>query len=316
MAEQIHPIDSLAVNDKLVSFYLVKESTLKQGANGPYLDLTLSDSTGTINAKIWQCDPEDANVYGRGTLVKVKATVAEFRGKLQMNIGQIRPATPEDGMAVESFVASAPIEGQAMYDRVLAYAGDIEDSDIRMVVMHFLKANAEELLYYPAAKSFHHAVRGGLLYHMLRMLDMAKATAQVYESLNRDLLYAGVILHDMEKTSELISDKLGLAEYSLEGEMLGHLVMGVKKIDRVCRELKVPEEKSLILQHLVLSHHHKAEYGSPKPPMIPEGEILHHIDMIDARQYSFEKALKETPAGQMSDRVYQLDQRRVYHYED
>lgn len=314
MEEVSAPIKGLEVNSKIVSFYLVKEVLLKKGANGPYLDITLSDNTGNINAKLWQCDPEAANLYAKGSLVKVKASVTEYRGKLQMNIGQIRLATNEDAVKIENFVEAAPIDAQTMYDTVSRYAGEIEDQDIRKLVEYFLEKNKEKLLYYPAAKSFHHAIRSGLLFHMVRMLELSGAVATVYPNLNRDLLYAGVILHDMEKTSELISDTLALAEYSVEGEMLGHLVMGVKKIDLACRELKIPEEKSLILQHMVLSHHQKTEYGSPKPPMIPEAEMLHYIDMMDARQYSFEKALRDTTPGEMTERIYELDNRRIYHY--
>jgi len=125
-----------------------------------------------------------------------------------------------------------------------------------------------------------------------------------------------VILHDMEKIHELDADEMGLAEYTVEGEMLGHLVMGVKKIDAAARELGISEEKSLVLEHMVLAHHQKMEYGSPKPPMIPEAELLHYIDMIDARMYTFEETLGSLDPKSMSDRLFALDNRRVYRYDD
>ncbi|QRN86757.1 HD domain-containing protein [Clostridia bacterium] len=307
-------ISDLKTNQEVIGYYLVKEMTLKEGANGCYLDITLSDPTGVINAKVWKCDPKDANKYRKGTLVKVMARIAEFRGKAQMNIVKIRKANEEDGVKVEDFVAAAPFSGKDMYESVTEFARKIEDPDIRKVCFNFLESNRKELMYYPAAKAMHHAIRSGLLYHVLRMLQVAEGVSKVYTNLDRDLLFAGVILHDIEKVGELSSDELGLAEYTLEGELLGHLVMGVKNIEKYCDEANIPKEKSLVLQHMVLSHHQRPEYGSPKMPMIPEAEMLHYIDMMDARLYSFEDALKDVEPGEMSERVFSLDNRRVYRY--
>ncbi len=308
-------VKDLEVNQDLIGYYLVKDILLKEGANGCYLDMIFADQTGVVNAKLWQCDPKDGDRFVRGSLVKIMGRVAEYRGKLQLNVAKIRLTTKEDGVNIEDYVSSAPLNAEDMLTVVREYAQSIEDADIKKVVLHFLQKNQKKLLYYPAAKSMHHAIRGGLLYHLLRMLQLAEAVAEVYPLLKRDLLYAGVILHDMEKTSELESDELGLAEYTLEGELLGHLVMGVRNISDACKTLTVPESKSLILQHLVLSHHQKLEFGSPKPPMIPEAEMLHFIDMMDARQYSFEEALNNIEPGEMSERIFALDNRRVYHYE-
>lgn len=232
-----------------------------------------------------------------------------------MNIVKIRKANADDGVKVEDFVAAAPLAGKDMYEQVMGFARRIEDEDIRKVCFNFLESNRKELMYYPAAKAMHHAIRSGLLYHMVRMLQLADGVGNVYDNLDKDLLFAGVILHDIEKINELSSDELGLADYTLEGELLGHLVMGVKNIARYCEEANVPKEKSLVLQHMVLSHHQRPEYGSPKMPMIPEAEMLHYIDMMDARLYSFEDALKDIAPGEMSDRVFSLENRRVYRYE-
>ena len=307
-------IKDLQTNQEVIGYYLVKEAALKEGANGCYLDIMLSDSTGTMNAKIWKCDPEDAERYTKGTLVKVMARIAEFRGKPQMNIAKIRKAKKEDGVNIEEFVSAAPLEATQMYERVMDFARSIEDADIRKVCFNFLEKNRRELLYYPAAKAMHHAIRSGLLYHMMRMLQVAEQIAGIYQVLDRDLLIAGVILHDIEKVGELDSDELGLAEYTLEGELLGHLVMGVKNIARYCEEADIPGEKSLVLQHMVLSHHQRPEYGSPKMTMIHEAEVLHYIDMLDAGVFSFEDALKDLKPGEMSERVFSLENRRVYRF--
>ncbi len=305
-------IKDLQVNQDLIGYYLVRESSLREGSNGSFLDLTLSDETGTVNAKIWKCDPLDGQKYTKGVLVKVMAKMIEYRGNLQMNINRIRPAQADDGVDIEDFVESAPLRSEDMYDQVVSYAGKIEDGDIRKIVQFFLTEYKTKLLYYPAAKTIHHAIRGGLLFHMLKMLETAEAIALVYPSLSGDLLFAGVILHDIEKVNEMESDRLGIAHYTMEGEMLGHLVMGARNVDRAARAMNIPEEKSILLQHIVISHHQRLEYGSPKVPMVVEAEVLHHIDMIDARIYGFNDALAGLKDGTMSDRVFALDNRKVY----
>lgn len=305
-------IHELTVNQDLLGYYLVRESSLREGANGCYLDLMLGDRTGSVGAKLWQCKAEDADTYQRGRLVKVMARMTEYRGKLQMNIHKIRLVEPEDGIQPEDYMPAAPLDPGEMYAEVLAFADKIRDPGIAGLTRGFLAADRKPLQYYPAAKFIHHAVRSGLLYHMVRMLRSAEALSGVYGSLDTDLLYAGIILHDLEKLREMESDESGTAEYTVEGELLGHLVMGVKRIDAAARETGLDAEVSLLLQHLVLSHHQRPEFGSPKPPMIPEAEALHYLDMLDARVFTFEEVRENQEPGTLSERVFALDNRRVY----
>ena len=161
-------------------------------------------------------------------------------------------------------------------------------------------------------RSLHHAIRSGLLFHLVRMLRAADAIAGVYPSVDTDLLFAGVLLHDLAKMDEMDASELGIAEYSKVGKLLGHIVIGITEIDRVGRELGVSPEVVLLLKHMVLSHHDKAEFGSPKPPMFLEAELLHHIDTMDARVYDYDNALKDVKPGGFSEAVWSLDKRNLY----
>ena len=168
-------------------------------------------------------------------------------------------------------------------------------------------------MYYPAASKNHHAELAGLLYHMKRMLMTAERVCEVYLNLNKDLVAAGVIIHDIEKLNEIEADTMGMASgYSFEGQLLGHLVQGIKSIDRLAEELGIGEEKAIMLEHMILSHHYEPDFGSPKKPLFPEAEILHYLDMIDARMYDMQEALDATFPGEFSDRVWTLDNRKLY----
>jgi 3'-5' exoribonuclease len=145
------------------------------------------------------------------------------------------------------------------------------------------------------------------------MLRSGDALCEVYKNVNRDLVFAGVILHDMEKINEMSATEAGVVEdYTMEGQLLGHIIMGIKKIDQIGRELGIDPELSLLVQHMILSHHYEPEFGSPKKPMIPEGEMLHYLDMLDARMYDMNKVLKDQPEETFTDPVFVLDRRRMY----
>ncbi|WP_218070344.1 3'-5' exoribonuclease YhaM family protein [Desulfuribacillus alkaliarsenatis] len=200
-----------------------------------------------------------------------------------------------------------------MYKKIMQYVAAMGDSELEALVSKILEESKEKLLYYPAAQKNHHSIRGGLLYHIMTMLRTGESLSQIYSNINRDLLYAGIILHDMSKLEEMDANKLGIvSDYTVEGHLLGHIVQGIKRVDRVADELGVCQEKSLLIQHMILAHHNVPEFGSPKPPMIPEAELLHYIDMIDSRMYDMDKALSSTEEGALSERVWSLGNRRVY----
>jgi 3'-5' exoribonuclease len=313
---EMKKICEIKKGDKVEGFYLIKSVDVKITNNSntnKYLDFNLSDATGDINAKLWEANEELERTLKQSALVKVRGTVNEWRGKLQLKIEMIRPADENDEVSICDFVAVAPYSPEKMYDDILNYLSKIENIDIQNIVTNILGNNEEKLMHYPAAKSNHHAIRSGLLYHTTTMLKAGEKLSEIYTFLNKDLLYAGIILHDIAKIYEMDASDLGIvSEYTVEGQLLGHIVQGIKMIETASIEVKADKEVAILLQHMVLAHHYEAEYGSPKKPMIPEAEMLHHLDVIDARMYDMNKALGDTVEGKFSERIWSLDNISVY----
>ena len=307
-------IKQLQAGDSVQSFFLVKAAESKTGSNNKsYLDLTLVDQSGDINAKIWDRSAEDLAQYVPNTLVKVRGSVNEWQNRLQLKIDKIRVATVNDDLDIGEFVPVAPYSPEFMYAEIESYINKIKNNDMRIIVESIITANKEKLLLYPAAKQNHHAIRSGLMYHIMTMLRMGEKTSDIYVGLNKDLLFAGIILHDIAKTAEMNASELGIvSEYTIEGELLGHIIQGIKMIDKAAIMLGADPEVSLLLQHMILSHHYEPDFGSPKRPMIPEAEILHYLDMIDARMYDMQHVLENVEDGKLSEKVWLLNNRKLY----
>jgi len=303
-------------NDKIESYFLIKTVDCKVTNNSTtnkYLDFNLTDSTGEINAKLWECNNEIEQLFKDNMLVKIRGVVNEYRGKLQLKIEKIRNVTVEDNVNIDDFVLSAPYKSEDMFDIILEFIEKIKNDDIRGITEQIILECSEKMMHYPAAKSNHHAVRGGLLYHTTTMLKAGEKLLEIYKHLNSDLLYAGVILHDIAKIFEMDSSELGIvSQYTTEGQLLGHIVLGINLIDRAGCKLGADKEIIILLQHMILSHHYEPEYGSPKRPMIPEAELLHHLDIIDARMYDMNKALSDVNDGEFSEKIYSLDNVSIY----
>ena len=170
----------------------------------------------------------------------------------------------------------------------------------------------DKLPYFPAAQRIHHAERSGLLHHTLGMLRLAKAVLPLYPQLNEDLLISGVIIHDLCKMEELDSDELGVVkDYTAAGLLLGHISIGVSRIGETAKDLGITGEPVLLLQHMLLSHHGEDMYGSPRKPMFPEAEVLHWLDILDARMNEIDTALSKVPPGVFSEKIWSLE-RRLY----
>lgn len=302
------------VNERIEGFYLIKEIEAKTASNGnSFLDIKLSDNTGDINAKLWDCKEEDIINYSNNSIVKIRGDVSEWQGKKQIRVSLIRLATDADKINLAEYVQTAPYEPEDMYKQLQYYISKIENKDILRIVIEIIEEYKDRLLFYPAAKQNHHSIRSGLLYHIMRMLMTAERLMEVYTNINKDLLYAGIILHDIAKIDEMDASELGIvSDYTVEGQLLGHIIQGIKIIDNVSRKLGINRETSILLQHMLLSHHYEPEFGSPKRPMIPEGELLHYIDIIDARMYDMERALSSIETNEFTDKIWILDNRRLY----
>jgi 3'-5' exoribonuclease len=312
-----HYIAQLRTDDEITEFFLVKSIAVKLGSNKKqYLDILLGDKSGETYGKKWDIADTELEGLGKiqpGDIIKVKALVTEWNSAKQLKISKIRRAGPQDEIEKSDFFKAAPEKPEDMYEYIFSRAVGISDPHFSMLAKRLLIDNKERLMYWPAAAKNHHAEYAGLLYHVKRMLMMAERCCEVYTNLNKDLLIVGVILHDMEKLNEMNADENGVvSEYTFEGVMLGHLIQGIVVIDRLSEELDIPYEKKIMLEHMVLSHHYEPEYGSPKRPLFPEAEALHYLDMLDAKMFDMEEALFGAEGGSFSDRVWTLDNRRVY----
>lgn len=310
-------IKDLKKNQEITDFFMAKTIAVKVGSNGKqYLDLTLCDKTGEISAKKWDvsdAEYETLKAIEDKSIVKIKGLVTEWAGQLQLRVQRIRVATPADEQNMQDFVKAAPELPQDMYDYIYGVAEAMTDSDLKALCIKLLTDNREKLMYYPAAQKNHHAELGGLLYHMKRMLMTGERVCEVYTNLNKDLVCTGVIIHDIEKLTEIMSGEDGIATgYSFEGQLLGHIIQGIKVIDRITMELGFPREKAIMLEHMILSHHYEPEFGSPKKPLFPEAEVLHYLDILDARMFDMEDALLSTEPGGFSERIWALDNRKIY----
>jgi len=307
-------IKDFKIGEEVTGYYLVKAKNVKtSSANKPYIDFMLQDITGEVNAKLWDVKGDIETMYNPGEIVKIMGSVTQWQSSVQLKLIKIRGLSPEDVVDYNQFIPTAPIEAEMMFDEIMTFVADMQSIEIQRLVMALIDTYKTQLLYYPAAKSNHHAIKSGLLYHILRMLRSAKALGEIYKNVNIDLVYAGVILHDIEKINEMDATEVGVVEgYTKEGQLLGHIIMGIKRIDRTAEDLGIDPEISLLIQHMILTHHYEPEFGSPKKPLIPEAELLHYLDMIDARMYDMNKALKEIPEAQFSEPVFVLDRRKLY----
>lgn len=311
---ELKKICELQANDKIDGFFLIKSAELKTSSNNKkYMDFTLADKTGEINAKLWEVEEGDEELYTGNMLIKVRGSVSMWQTTLQLKIEKLRPTQPLDNVVLEDFVPTAPLEPNFMYGEIFKYIDNMKNEDIRKITGTILEAVKEKLMHYPAAKKNHHAVKSGLLYHVLTMLRAGEKLSEVYTYINKDLLFAGVILHDMSKLDEMEANELGIvSEYTIEGQLLGHITQGIKRLEVVAQTIGADRELVMMLQHMILSHHYEPEFGSPVKPMFPEAELLHHLDMIDARMYDMNRVLGETNSGSFSEKIYSLEGRRIY----
>ncbi|WP_099362468.1 3'-5' exoribonuclease YhaM [Fredinandcohnia onubensis] len=299
------------VGQQVDVYLFIKSSTKGIASNGkPFLTLVFQDKSGEIEAKLWDATPEDEANYAAQQIVRLAGEINSYRGRNQLKIRNIRPITDLDGVTISDFLEVAPVPQDEMASKITQYIFEMNNSNIQRITRHLLKKHQAAFYEYPAATKNHHEFVSGLAYHVVSMLDLAKAIAHLYPSLDTDLLYAGIILHDLGKVTEL-SGPISTT-YTVEGNLLGHISIMVNEIGQAAKELGVEGEEVTVLQHIILSHHGKAEWGSPKPPMIKEAEILHYIDNLDAKMNMLDRALERVKPGEFSDRVFALDNRSFY----
>ena len=308
-------IRDMLPGDQVEGYFALRTAQSRTSNSGkPFLAASVADRSGVIDAKAWDyAGPISA--ADEGKVVKIRGTVSEFRGAPQLTIERIRLAGENDAVDLSRLVPTAPIDADKTMDHIRRIVESIEDRDYRALCQETLRRKGEALRTIPAAKSVHHGFLGGLMMHTWTMLRAADFLSGLYkDTVDRSLLLAGTLCHDLAKAEEFSFSELGLVtEYSVKGQLLGHLVMGAGDAARLAEELGMPEEKSVLLQHMLLSHHGQPEFGAAVVPMCAEAELLSLIDTMDSRMEIYRETLEEVPEGAFSKRIFALD-KKVYHH--
>jgi 3'-5' exoribonuclease len=277
-------IADIRAGDVVDDIFVLSEKFLSQKRDGNnFLNVTLSDKTGTIKGVVW--DDVDRITAGTtsGDFVHVNGNVGEYKGALQVVIKKMGPV-PADGIDSADFLPQTLRDIEGMFDRLLRITDSIEPDYLKRLVNAFWKDKefVRKFKAAPAAKKMHHAYIGGLLEHTLSMVSLADKIAGHYSGVDRDLLLAGAIFHDIGKIDEF-EYQLKI-DYSDKGRLLNHIVIGLKMVDEKLSEIdEFPEDQALLLKHMIVSHHGAREFGSPEPPKIIEAVLLNYIDEIDSK---------------------------------
>ncbi len=306
-----YTVSQLAKDMRFDGFLLVRSSDQRTGSNGSrYLDINLTDRTGEINCKMWDgtVPPPPA-----GTVIKVRGLVQEYNGRQQLRIERLRTVQEGDMVDMARLVPCAPEKPEDMRREIDETIDRFQSEDLKKIVREMLRLAGDDLAWFPAAQRLHHAERSGLLHHTTGMLRTAEHIISAYPFLHGDLLRAGVILHDLSKIAEMKSDELGnVSDYTRDGLLIGHLVRGVAQLAQAAKNVGVEGEIVVLLEHMIISHHGAADFGSPRQPMFPEAEALHWIDTLDAKMNEMQGIMERVPEGAFSEKIWSLD-RRLYH---
>jgi 3'-5' exoribonuclease len=307
-------VNSFEDKQPIQSVFLVKEKFLLKGKNGKnYLSVVFADRTGAIDGRIWDNVDETASLFQTGDFVRVKGMVQLFQNRKQLVVHKVERA-PTGEFDLKDFVQVSAVDPKEMFARLLELVQSIRDPRIKQLTLDVIQDPTiqPKLLQYPAAKTIHHAYWGGLLEHILSICQIMQFLSEHYPKLNRDLLYFGAIFHDVGKLWEL--DYEGGTTYTDGGRMLGHLVMAVELVEKfAARQSDFSEELKMVLKHIVLSHHGKLEYGSPKTPQFLEAFIVAFIDDFDSKVNTIQMFIEnERQTGEKWSRFHQLFERYFY----
>ena len=276
----------------VVQFFQVRTREVRKTRAGQeYLDLTLGDATGRIPAKMWaDAIRKWGQEFTTGDFVKVEARVDTFRDQVQLVLDKIRRVDGDEVPDMTLLVKTAPFDTQLLFDELMSKAGGLKPPELGQLVSEILQRNEEAVKTYPAAFMVHHAYQGGLVEHMVTVTRKVEALVDLDTLINRNIALAGAILHDIGKIKELGGS--GQAR-TLEGRLVGHLVIGIDMIREAARNLGVLESPWLReLEHIVLSHHGEIQFGSPVRPLTREALVVHFVDNLDSKLKIMEEALE------------------------
>ena len=292
-------IKDIKDGERVIDHYLVRKKEIREARNGKsFASLKLMDKTGLIDAKIWEMNG-NIQAFEEGEVVKVDATVSVYQNEFQMKITKLRRSTEGEYLPAD-YIPITTKDIDEMFEKVLLIIGGVKNPFIKTLLENVFVKNSEiqeKFKTHQAAMYVHHGYVGGLLEHTLSVAEICHSLGERYRYVNADLLACGALLHDIGKIYEL--NPLPASEYTDDGQMLGHIVIGIEMVAMEIREISdFPHELASLIKHLIISHHGEYEYGSPKLPSVPEAMILHFADNIDAKLTTFTEVYdKDTGRG-------------------
>ena len=285
-------VKDLEPDPSITGFFLVHEKEVRSTANGKaYLRMELGDRTGTVEARMWDQFELPAKDVNRDDFVKVQARVERYRNRPQLTLQQFRVAKPDE-IDLGDFLPRTPYDIEELYKQVLGFIEGMKNPWLKRLCSHILTDPkiVERFKRAPAAKTMHHAYLGGLIEHVVGLCGLAKQIAGHYPELDLDLLLTAALLHDVGKLDELCYERA--VSYSVEGQLLGHIVMEVGTVGQAMDAIEgFPERLKTVVQHMLISHHGEYEFGSPKLPMIREALVFHYMDDLDSKMGAIRAAL-------------------------
>ena len=305
-------INEFLEGERVVAQYLVQSKQLLTTKSGkPYISLILQDKTGSIAGRVWDNAAQFYDGFKADDVIKVDGTVELYNKELQLVIRRLRQSEPDE-IELSDFVPRSAYDIDEMFLELRSYIESIENPHLKALLDGFFQdeAFAEKFKSAPAARNIHHVCVGGLLEHTLSTTQICEYLTTHYEGLDNELLIAMAILHDVGKVKELeISPSI---KYTEEGHLLGHIIIGIRMVDETIEKIPdFPPNLRMVIVHMIRAHHGQSDWGSPRPPMFLEAEILHRADDLDAKVNIITRALREDKDPDSPWTAYQRTLQRI-----
>jgi 3'-5' exoribonuclease len=292
-------VSDLGPQENVSQIFLASQKQLRPNRNGNlYLQVDLADRTGSICARMWNAGEADYRSFEDGDLIHVEGATQVYQGGLQLIATSVCKARGEE-VDMADFMSLSPSDIDKLARRLAELLRSMKDGHLRNLAECFLTDDEfmAVMARSPAGVKNHHAYPGGLLEHVVNLMEVADRIVGRYPAIDRDLLLMGVLIHDMGKVQELSSDR-GFA-YTDSGQLLGHVILAISMLDDKVRQAEelsgepLPEETVLRLKHMIVSHHGEYQFGAPKLPMTLEAVALHHLDNLDAKIHNFQQLMRD-----------------------
>jgi 3'-5' exoribonuclease len=303
-------ISEIQDGENISGIYLIKTVSKSLSNTGKsYLNVTLQDKSGTIDAKKWDVSDEDMDIFKVGSIVQIEGDAYVYKDKLQVKIYTGLAADP-NRTDLSSLLIESPIPLETLIERYKYFMNSVKNADCKAILNGVFNKYYKSFIDYPAAVSNHHDFYHGLLFHTVSMCNLAEQVAKLYPDVDYDILISGCLLHDIGKVVEFSG--VVATHYTEEGNLLGHISIGMSIVKEVADELKITGEVPILLEHMILSHHGKQEFGSPVLPETREALLLSMIDELDSKMMTLDKAYKNVAEGEYTDRIYAFENRAFY----